>query len=92
MKLDTDELEVLQDAAHEEDVELRTGYSGRGMYGEKCVGVVAGSVSEVIRFLFAVRNSDDDLARMLLDEAMFEDSMGFNGIYYWPGVSVEGGE
>lgn len=92
MKVDQEELETLQLAADDEDVSLRTDYSGRGMYGRECIGIVCGGSTEVTRFLFAVKDRDDDLARMLLDQGMSEDSMGLDGIYYWPGVSVEGGE
>lgn len=31
---------VLEDALNQADVELRENYSGRGMYGDTCIGVV----------------------------------------------------
>lgn len=85
------------------DIELRTSYSGRGMYGKECFGVV-GSQTELAKFELslalhlAADNSDE--YRVDPDDVMenFEnildsrsvDSMGYDTIYYYPGIKVEG--
>lgn len=92
MKIDNDELQVLEDAADELGLDLRTDYSGRGMYGDECIGIVAGSTGEVIRWFFMIHDLDDMLADRLVEQNMSQDSMAFDIIFYWPSVSVENDE
>lgn len=86
-------LAALQDA----DVEdTRWGYSGRGMYGRTCFGFV-GSMDQYGRFLIAlVQNGyyehDDieeggDVAKEFADRVS-TDSMGYDTIFYFPGIQV----
>lgn len=61
-------------------------YSGRGMYGRTCVGIVLGydaipDLSEAIADAYA----DEILDR----EGRSEDSLGLNAIIYWTGVTCE---
>lgn len=48
-------LDLIKDAAEANDVDLRTDYSGRGMYGRRCVGLtgnrqdVNAAIAEVIK-------------------------------------------
>jgi len=75
--------------------EVRPTYSGRGMYGKTCVGVVVDSTTEVAPILFEEYKEaeGDDEYRALLDAllstAPHTDSMGLSMIVYWPGVRVE---
>ena len=55
--------------------EFRSNYSGRGMYGETCVGVVCPSASECIEeaSLRGIRGAS-------------VDNMGRDFIVYWPNI------
>lgn len=77
---------ALEDAGLEQEA-LREDYSGRGMYGKECPGLV-GSRKEFVRFyirLAAQIGADEaeDLAN-----AAREDSMGREEIVYWPGTEL----
>lgn len=74
----------------------RWGYSGRGMYGKTCFGFV-GDEEQYAEFLFALieQNHEDDahvsdaiqVAREF-SSRVCRDSMGFETIFYFPGVTV----
>ena len=74
-----------------EGTSLYKDYSGRGMYGEKCIGF-EGPMKELTKLLMklGVYLSEDDAYD--LQEAMMErpswDSMGLDSIVYFPGVQV----
>lgn len=63
-------------------------YSGRGMYGAKCVGLT-GSAADFAMFAAALseelgfETARDILARLA------SDSMGLEMIFYFPGVNFE---
>jgi hypothetical protein len=61
--------------------EFRDDYSGRGMYGETCVGVVFDYRSDIYEFMFDVY---EETGYRLTAPA--EDSMGISTIFYWPGL------
>lgn len=77
-------------------------YSGRGMYGKECLGLV-GTISELVNFVIAVtqevieteQESDDEYTSPLAEfweviSHVSLDSMGFDKIFYWPDVYVDG--
>lgn len=64
------------------DEDLRRDYSGRGMYGDECVGIVCGD-REYGTFLTELADDDPELARELADSVK-TDSMATRTIYYWP--------
>lgn len=81
---------------HDED-EIRTDYSGRGMYGRTCLGYTG---EDVIMFAFHLAITLTETARMHEPE-LFDveeylimmgnpsmDSMGRSTIYYWPNVTL----
>lgn len=81
-----------------DEVDVRTDYSGRGMYGRTCVGVVGSSVSVALRFMFALaeqisEDGDDAWEQrenvMELAEDLRTDSMAYDTIYYFPGLVIE---
>lgn len=88
MKIDQDQLEMLADIAVEADCSFRSHYSGRGMYGASCPGVVVGSLRDAFRFMADVRDRDEGLFDDLLD-GLSMDSMGFSTIVYFSSVSTE---
>jgi len=85
-ELTPEQLGILLDAADRCGLELRTGYSGRCMYGKTCIGVV-GYLSDLIAFILEIQDSDSDLARDELAQVS-SDSMGMSEIYYWPRLAV----
>jgi len=72
------------------DVEPRFGYSGRGMYGSTCVGVVCDDPIE-----FAVRFGNELCERDLGDYSIEDwarvavDQMGLQTIVYWPRINLQ---
>lgn len=84
--------------------DIRTDYSGRGMYGRTCIGVV-GSDPILFAFQLAVLiargeagledGEDDQLTPFDIRSALEEigapstDSMGYQTIHYWPNITVD---
>lgn len=99
MKIEGISLRWLQEQCDERGFELRTDYSGRGMYGKTCVGIVAGSHQMATAQLLMVAALDLDAEGMNWDDVMvaFDDGpglasdlMGTDAIFYWK--FVEAGE
>ena len=82
-KLTEDQLDDLHNAAHIVDGEIYPDYSGRGMYGDECVGIILKNEGDLFTF---ARQLDDELAELLGNPTW--DSMGLREIAYWPKVSV----
>lgn len=92
--------QLIVEAADDLDVDVRTNYSGRSMYGRTCVGVT-GSSSDINSVIAGVIMELSDLAvegpdardqmrehiETLLNYA--QDSMGMDRIYYWPGLMLQ---
>lgn len=90
-KLVKDACEQTEDSDYE--VRFRNDYSGRGMYGRRCIGIVGSEkgckqvVAEVLKQAHSDPSSDlefDTVADTLLDYD--RDSMGRDIIMYWPQV------
>jgi hypothetical protein len=65
-------------------------YSGRGMYGEQCFGLVLSGWSDnqdFSDFLLAVADEDRELANHL-SHVVSQDALGLRSIFYFPGVKV----
>jgi len=80
----------------EDGVNVRSDYSGRGMYGGTCFGVDFDRESDSYKFLVSlalVMAEDDeewgDQHAMDLAEQAVTDSMGRGMIVYFPGVKLE---
>ena len=76
--MDKAKLEEYQEIISCLDGDLRTDYSGRGMYGKLCYGVVTSRPIAVI----------EEAASQGLRGAQM-DSMGLETIVYWPRVEGE---
>jgi hypothetical protein len=69
-------------------------YSGRGMYGETCIGIT----TNVNPALFTMRLMYDlctgipysVLPHVLATSLMYTDDMGKGSVVYWPGIAAEG--
>lgn len=97
-----EEIVITLEDLSQTDVELRTDYSGRAMYGDQCVGFV-GDFSAfdlgvaVAKTLLPSDYYDDDSAVLEDQMAAFhamvgscsEDSMGRSSIYYFPSLKVD---
>lgn len=74
-----------------EEISLYEGYSGRGMYGDTCFGVVAGGDGAVAAFLVDLADfndfNDTEFSETVKEMArsMRTDSMGLDMIAYFPG-------
>lgn len=87
--------ELIESCAADEDIEFRNDYSGRCMYGKRCVGVVTDDLSKFLEFFaHLVRELDGDDEETPRDanriNGVREDSMGRQTIYYWPEIQPEG--
>ena len=87
-------LEVI---AQIDGIEIYDAYSGRGMYGRTCFGIVTddpiSAVIQLTRTLMETCDIDPDDTVDLLDalsEGACQDSMGLQAIVYWSHISVEG--
>lgn len=91
MKMTDPDWEVFEHACERADIgDVRTHYSGRGMYGRRCVGVVVGSMGEITRLAIELAR-DADTPEWLLDEMCdnaARDNMATDMIVYWPGVEA----
>lgn len=65
-------------------------YSGRGMYGRSCLGVVASNVLEMFADMLneVDGSADEDEVLVVADlmRAAVTDSMGRDTIVYWPNI------
>ena len=94
-------LEDIADIDVEEEV--RTHYSGRGMYGKTCLGYTGGNLVEFVAALaliileYAETGTPPDDAWSLFEQITTigegeTDSMGIGRIHYWPGIQVAEGD
>lgn len=73
------------------DDAIRPDYSGRGMFGDTCFGLVYDEPREAYRFLIALaRELDLDTVEDMLDTGVRQGSMGLGTIAYFPRVVLEG--
>lgn len=91
--------ELHEDLAMEVDCELRTSYSGRGMYGKTCLGFVTNNVPGLAFHLGMLlaewQPRSDEWGEVDTEQLIIAftgnahtDSMGLDTIVYWPSVVV----
>lgn len=85
-------LELLCDIAEDCNYETRV-YSGRGMYGEQCIGLILEDSSQIaaLAYNIGLADSEDEIAASHIDR-LRTDSMGTDIIAYFPSVKVKGDE
>ena len=87
------ELRYHSEVLCEEDID--TNYSGRGMYGDTCLGIRLERATDMIDLGVAIGECladgaiRDEVVMALRDRAE-SDSLGLGTIIYWPRVKVEG--
>lgn len=99
MKITRDDIDTAAswcDFDPEEDV--RTDYSGRGMYGRTCIGFTGENPTVFVTALVSaalVREQGDGVTVWDTVEALGDlgragsDSMGLDRITYWPGLQLD---
>jgi hypothetical protein len=76
---------IVEKACYDSGIRIREGYSGRGMFGKTCFGLV-GNLSELCKF-FSCLSVDFWFAEKLANGVCY-DSMGHDTIYYFPGFEL----
>lgn len=90
MELTSEQVDLLRDVAGDSDIwdeDVRIGYSGRGMYGTRCFGVVT-DLTNYSLFVVNLNERDPDLALAAM-RSVTSDSMGFSTIYYFTDLSTD---
>lgn len=80
--------EVLNEIAYAVEGEVRTNYSGRGMFGDTCVGIVLDVTMVELGVAIADCVTDKEL-RSYLRNSTRTDSMGHSTIAYWSGLTCD---
>jgi hypothetical protein len=71
------------------DARLRPHYSGRGMYGRTCIGIVHNDANTPAAFLYILADElGEDFLDLLQDLGSAQDGMGLSTITYFSGLSV----
>lgn len=85
--LTDDQAIEFQDAVDNLDGTVDFQYSGRGMYGDTCVGIVARDTASIL--LHLLRNLPDEIADLFDGVEVRSDSMGLDEIVYFPAINTE---
>lgn len=91
---------LIEEAAEDTGVSFRPNYSGRGMYGRSCVGIVGSSqdlaavMTEVAYNLAPLSAEGWEGNQRLREEleSLFQyssDSMGMGRIFYWQHLALD---
>ena len=75
----------LQEIAERNGMETRS-YSGRGMYGKECLGIVC-DLRELCQLMIDYGSSSNGYTPEI--PRINEDSLGLNAIYYFPTIKFE---
>lgn len=82
--LTAEQQEIIRDAAYRVDAEIES-YSGRFMYGDRCLSITVSGVSMFATFLVDIARDDHSLASLLAD-GIRTDDMGYDMVVYWPNI------
>lgn len=76
---------------YDETATAYTDYSGRGMYGTECFGIVTTNINLVLPAMVAVLTDEGkDFDVFELAQELRTDNMGLSFIAYFPAVQVKG--
>ena len=92
MILNKQNIELLEEFANEYDCKLRTHYSGRGMYGQSCIGFVTDLSPFSLGLelaLFLDRENKSEMIDTFSRARVNQDSMGLSSIIYFPSIQAE---
>lgn len=80
------------DYREDDDLGVFRTYSGRGMYGKQCVGIVVSGGGATFELAFGlsawVQQADVDFELGEAFKRPLTDSMGYDIIVYWPSIEV----
>lgn len=89
MRITKDVLDEISDGMQNTlDVRFESDYSGRGMYGNGCFGLI-GSMNALMDFTAAAADVLDEDQMGILIRALTIDNMGHDFIFYFPGVTTD---
>lgn len=90
MKLTSEDIEILEEFADGMDVTFYADYSGRGMYGDTCIGFVTGELNRFLLEFGAFFNESNSLSFDIgpFAERIRTDNMGYDTIVYFPGITA----
>ena len=95
-QISTELSNLIRQTAEDCNMQIREDYSGRGMFGRTCFGLVySGTAGQLCAcFLRAMDDDGTGTAQELADllDDMRTDSMGYDTIYYFPGWELEESE
>ena len=79
--------EIIRELCEDNDLECRDNYSGRGMYGRTCYGIVTDNIFYVVITLCdMIRDEGYESAADIIGEVR-TDSMGLDKIVYFPSIT-----
>jgi hypothetical protein len=85
---------IVSEFCDELGYDFRPHYSGRGMYGDTCIGIVHADASFEVAMQMAVfivdraEDTDDAVNTLLLFEGARYDNMAGDVITYWPRITA----
>lgn len=85
-------LELLEEIAQEVEGSVRADYSGRGMFGDSCVGITTAPHNLLKLGAVISRLVEDEELRDELISNSSTDSMGYDTIVYWGRVTCPDAE
>ena len=81
-------VDIIRNYCEDNDLEFRDDYSGRGMYGKRCIGFVAfDTLDDLIEICDRIRDEGIESASEVLGRPCI-DSMGLQTIIYFPSLGV----
>lgn len=88
MKLSIEESETIEAIVDDLGGELRTDYSGRGMYDKGCLGIVVEErpIKFIIELIEALADESRDEIIHAMSRSASQDSMGRGTIIYFPDI------
>ena len=100
MKISDKLLKLIVDLHNGEDFQVKVDYSGRGMFGSECLGIVGSDTTTIIyKIMDSIMNKyyDEKDTQLELFHELTEilsggskqDSMGLNCIVYFPYVEID---
>lgn len=79
ISIDDPNMSDIQNIAEEFGMNVRS-YSGRGMMGKTCLGIVIDDATELFHLFYMLGARD----REMPTGPVRSDTMGYSTIYYWP--------
>ena len=89
MIINREQLDLLEDFCNEHGYDLREDYSGRGMMGDGCIGFVTSDngFTVAMNLVDSLKDEDNELLDIFKNAGSRTDSMGYDGIIYFPSIS-----